>query len=107
MSERGVFCTEFIYCQDCLAAVRSIAGEYSGDVNRDGRVVFGRLSPPDSNGEVRVVELEMGPAISRLLCHDVRIAVLADGGSSAVFLVKAKGGVRMAEVVQEDAPSES
>lgn len=89
MSERGSFCTEYIYCQDCFAAVKSVMVEWK---SLDGvPIIAGKIIGLSSGEEIWSFPTDYGEDIAATICHDVRIAVLADSGASEIFLLKPGG----------------
>lgn len=100
MSERGSMVTEYISCAACLAAVREVlcgegeplpsdlirAYQIAGDVP----VVAARTKYP---APVLMFEELAGDDLVTRLCHPLRVAVLAEDGASAVFLIRPGVGV--------------
>jgi len=88
MSERGSWCTEYIYCDKCIEAVRKWLvvteatpnehGKYwSGEMIAPG-VFAGRIGDLAPGGELLTMEFEL---IDRLHpCHPIRVAVLGESG---------------------------
>lgn len=96
MSERSSFCTEWIYCSKCFDAAQKVFAEELSDEDPlfATGLIAGKISAPDSNGELRMFEFEIGPKLSEIICHRMRIAVMAEGGSSTVFIVEPGKGIR-------------
>ena len=93
MSERGSFVTEFIYCKRCFEACKDVLckkekhlwampliGAFS-----EQPMISGRIGDTYPGGELVRMEFELIPLLESRLCHQVRIAVLADNGESRVF----------------------
>jgi len=88
MSERGSFCTEYIYCDKCLEVVQSIlidndkflSSETIPTHSHEPRIVAGKIGGLFPGEELLDMECEYGPAIAARICHPLRIAVLAEKG---------------------------
>lgn len=91
MSERGTFITEFVYCKKCLDGIRKILigdGKYLksveiphwNDSNKPLPIIAGKIGGLYPGEELHTFEIEFIPQIKSLICHDIRIAVLAEQG---------------------------
>jgi hypothetical protein len=89
MSERGSFTTEYIYCDRCFNIVKKVL------LKRDKflcstiipswckqrlPIVAGKIGGLYAGEELNDMELEYIPELEKRLCHEVRIAVLAENG---------------------------
>lgn len=97
MSERGSFVTEYIYCPRCLEAAR---GVLCGEVDKFWAatqlpglhritplpIIAGRIGGSWPGEELSIFQEEIVPALSAVICHDMRIVVLAENGDE-VFRV--------------------
>lgn len=94
MSERGTYCTQYIHCNRCAAAVaKSMVGEpWEGAVASvaNGRAFMAHIRASHPGGEIEQVE-DVAGQISKLVCHPVRLMVLTDSGVSAVVTALANG----------------
>ena len=107
MSERGSFCTEYIYCGKCLDAVKSVLMAEppnkslaaflapSWEAGHTLPIISGKIGGTAPGDEIAFFEHEYGPAIAAKICHRVVIAILAENG--AAFAVIEPGMVRMVE----------
>jgi hypothetical protein len=95
VSERGTWVTEFIYCDRCVEAFRkfledSVCADDESkywSFRRLGEHAFaGRISGMFPGEELQLFEYDIVPKLKEMLCHSLRIAVLADGGSE-IFTV--------------------
>lgn len=91
MSDRGSFVTEYIYCDKCFDAVRKVLignEKYLQSVEiphwDKGRtplpIIAGKIGGLYSREELDTFRDRFIPAIEKLICHEVRIAVLAEDG---------------------------
>ena len=93
MSERGSFTTEYIYCKDCFEAVRKILEKddkylkgvqipmWSGnETGEELPIIAGKIGGLHSGEELETFEFELNQEIAKVICHPVRIAVLAESG---------------------------
>lgn len=94
MSERSAFVTEFIYCDDCCAAVRDVlvrqlGSEWVAPVWRY-RIVAGFLGGLAAGDDVETLDLEYEAraAIEEAICHPLRIVVVQDGQGHALLEFK-------------------
>lgn len=88
MSERGSFVTQYIYCNGCLAAAKSVllardkylcsAAIPSWQEGRELPIIAGKIGGIGPGDEMQDFELNTLPTLSERLCHPLRIAVLAD-----------------------------
>ena len=89
MSERGSFVTQYIYCDKCFAAVKSVLlgrdkylcstaipawSEHESELP----IVAGKIGGLYRGEELHTFEFEFVPNLEKLVCHPVRIAVLAE-----------------------------
>ena len=86
MSERGTYITEYFYCPKCL----QVAREHLTKTLHDDPVLlrftdgpFGALAGlvggMYSGEEIDVIKNEVVEPLESLLCHPIRITVVADG----------------------------
>lgn len=99
MSERGFFVTEYIGCPKCLAAARRvlITDTYHGKFYRafesgpvDGSplpIIAGKIGGMHIGEELEDFEECWAPALAKLICHPLRVAVLSDSGGERFFNV--------------------
>lgn len=91
MSERGSFVTEYIFCPKCLKAVKEILLCKSkwlcsqqidtwDSIRNPIPIVAGKVGGLYSNEELIDFSEIYIPALSKLICHPLRIAVLAENG---------------------------
>ena len=94
MSERGTFVTERIYCEKCLAAVKSVLcrppnkyllGMQLTFLRHDFPIIAGAIGGTSIGEELREFEEYLIPEIEEKICHKVRIAVLSDSAGERVF----------------------
>lgn len=105
MSERGSFVTEYIGCPACLAAVRQLLlvdhehnkffrAFESGPV--DGKplpIIAGKIGGLYFGEELVEFESYWAPELAKVICHPLRVAVLADHGESIFNVAPAAPGV--------------
>lgn len=102
MSNRGSFVTEYIYCNKCFQAAKTILlarekelcsvavphwnPEHEGP---EMPIIAGKLGHLWS--EAQLMEQELGPKLAKVICHPIRIAVLeescGDAPTSAITLL--------------------
>ena len=112
MSERGSFCTEYIYCDKCLDAVKSVLMAEppnkslaafltpSWETGHTLPIISGKIGGTAPGDEIAFFEHEYGPAIAAKICHPMMIAVLAENGSALVRLAPGVGAcaIRMEDI---------
>lgn len=95
MSERGTWITEHIYCAQCVERFQKFldesgcltdANKYWSYVKSSPWSFAGRISGLYAGEELHDWE-NMAEDLQKILCHNMRIAVLAENGSE-VFTVK-------------------
>ena len=99
MSERGSFVTEYIYCPKCFEAAKKILLDRvkylcsqtidswaPGDVCLP--IIAGKVGGGYSNEEFVTFETEYVPDLEAVLCHPLRIAVLADTVGERIYTVE-------------------
>lgn len=107
MSERGSFITEYIYCDKCFDAVKSVfekfkEGKYFnysqvlGYYNEPNHIysenlpiLAGKIGALFRRGELFTFRTEIIPDIAEKICHPLRIAVLAEVGEE-IFNINPK-----------------
>jgi len=91
MSDRGSFVTQFMYCRDCLKAAETVLATQQDQRLSGYRVpswqggdpmpiIAGKVAGDYVNEECVYFETDLIPRLSALVCHPVRVAVLAEGG---------------------------
>lgn len=90
MSERGAWCTEYIHCDKCRAGFRAFLKKTDATPLPDGKywsggeitagVFAGRIGGLYAKEELHTWEQELEPELSPLICHDLRVAVIAEDG---------------------------
>ena len=103
MSERGSFVTEYMYCNECFEAAKTVLLKFEKHLcsfaipswEGDGKelpIIAGKIGGLYKNEELNTFELELVPALEKVLCkgHGIRIAVLTDGGASKVVCANSK-----------------
>lgn len=97
MSERGSFTTQYIYCKKCLEAAKTvltIGDKYLHAVQipswKEGDdplpIISGKIGGMSSSEELLTFEYELAPELAKVICHPMRIAVLAEDGQE-IFTV--------------------
>ena len=101
MSERGSFITDFIYCEKCFEAIRKILlanGKFLQSVeiphwnNKKGAtlpIIAGKIGGSYPGDEIDTFACDFIPKIDKVICHDVRIAVLGESGEQ-IFRITPK-----------------
>jgi hypothetical protein len=96
MSERGSFITDFIYCEKCFERVSEILrgdGKFLKTVQvphwNEGYlpILAGKIGSSYPGGELEEFANDLIPKIKSVVCHPVRIAVLAENGE-CIFKVE-------------------
>lgn len=106
MSERGSFVTEYIYCDKCFAALkkllvsndkylcsRTISSWHSKpfmflfNKKEELPIIAGKVGGLYSGEELNTFEFELNPKIAKVICHPVRIAVLAESGEQIFHIL--------------------
>lgn len=98
MSERGSFVTEFIYCKECFEAAKRVllkdgkflrgvvVPSWTGCCDPHLPIIAGKIGGFYSGEELYDFEQEIVPELSASICHELRIAVLAEVGER-IFVV--------------------
>ena len=96
MSERGSFVTEYVYCDKCFEACKKVLCTTekflhcvvlpSWEKRKTLPIIAGKIGGLHQGHELEIMQFELKPKLDRLLCHPVRIAVLADSGKSKIFI---------------------
>lgn len=99
MSERGSFVTEYVYCKDCFAAARKhllkrekhhmaiVLPSWVG-FGEQLPIIAGKVGGLYQGGELHYFE-QIAEELAKDLCHQMRIAVLAEEGER-IFVVPAE-----------------
>jgi len=89
MSERGSFITEYMYCEKCFNAVKEILLSTGYNIHpivipwsssEHLPIIAGKIGGLYSGEELVHMEYDIVPKIEKKICHNVRIAVLAECG---------------------------
>jgi hypothetical protein len=103
MSERGSFCTEYIYCQLCFqAAKRALVKDskflkgievpmWTGGDEGNLPIVAGKIGGSYPDEELLIVESDIFPEMAQELCHNIRVVVLPDSGKTVIYDVHPDG----------------
>lgn len=100
MSERGSFCTEYIYCEKCLEAVKKVLlrnGKWLCSVqipSWEGKkdplpIIAGKIGGTYAGEELHDME-DLVEQLEPGLCHTVRISVMPDDGGFGGFNARPK-----------------
>lgn len=98
MSERGSFCTEYIYCSACFEALKDILIDdkkylcstvvHGGaDNSKFQPIIAGKIGALHPGGEVTDFMFDYGDKIAARICHSIRMVVLADNGGTEIFTI--------------------
>lgn len=98
MSERGSFVTQYIYCDECLNAAKSIlignekylCSSQIQSWTDEGKmlpIIAGKVGGLYEGEELHDFECDYIPRLEKVICHPLRVAVLADRGEQ-IFIVK-------------------
>lgn len=119
MSDRGSFCTEYIYCPKCFNAVKNVILKDQGDCfyckirnqrndfthysiksvfdTKNIQIVCGFISSTASGFEILAFKESIIPELKKVICHEVRIVVIAENGER-IFSIKPKGNILIKSV---------
>ena len=89
MSDRGSFVTQFIYCPKCAEAALKVLSECETATVHDGAIIAGHISGLYSGEEIDLMEFDILWKMEKVICHPVRVAVLAEKGER-IFNVEPK-----------------
>lgn len=89
MSERGVVCTEYIYCGECYSVCKEVLYRYGligvfPDTKPPIPIIAVRTHNTYSNQEVSMFELTIQPELEKVICHPVRLAIIGETGEILV-----------------------
>ncbi|KKQ03952.1 MAG: hypothetical protein US15_C0073G0007 [Candidatus Moranbacteria bacterium GW2011_GWF1_36_4] len=97
MSERGSFVTEYVYCAKCFEAIKPILLDDekflcsrilpSWEPGQLLPIIAGKIGGLYLGEELHTFDFELNEKISKVICHPIRIAVLAETGEQ-IFLIK-------------------
>lgn len=97
MSERGSFCTEYIYCSKCFEALKSYFSSRIGkylcgrpvasweDASLNLPIIAGKVGGLRFGEETSTFVYEIIPDLEQLICHQVRIAVIPESGNGEIL----------------------
>jgi hypothetical protein len=91
MSERGSFCTEYIYCKDCFEACKEVLLDNTKWLNslqiHELPIIAGKIGGMYSGEEFYDMENEYIPEIQALMKDDckIRICVHSDTSGSIIY----------------------
>lgn len=106
MSERGSFVTEYIYCNTCfIEAARVLLQKnkglcsttvptWTGDQN-PLPIIAGKLGDTYPGGELNTFEDDLAQRLARVLCHPLRVAVLAEKGEQMYRVIPGQEDVEL------------
>jgi len=111
MSERGSFVTEFIYCPQCLKALKEhlirnckyLKGiEIPAPTNGNYPIIAGKIGELYPQGEADFMEEKLTET-AKYICegHSARVVVITDSGPVVVFLVKRDCVDRVEELIAD------
>lgn len=103
MSERGSFVTEFIYCERCLSEIEKILCHHEkyfhgikiphwSEPEKALPIIAGKIGGLYPTEELHVFETLIMPKIAAVICHKLRIAVIADEGEEMFTIYPVKDG---------------
>lgn len=93
MSERGSFVTEYIYCDKCFAACKAVLlgrekylcstvvpawSEHETELP----IIAGKIGGLYGGEELHTFEFWLIPELGKVICHPVRLAVIAEQGQA-------------------------
>jgi len=99
MSERGTFVTNYIYCSKCYDVARKILeplcdrAELGFKIIAKPPIIVGEIGGLYPGEELDVFESEFLPELEKELCHEMRIAVLAETGERIFTIVPKINGL--------------
>ena len=112
MSQRGSFCTEYIYCSSCLVAAREVllaTDKFLCSVEipswQPGNVlpiIAGKIGGTYSEEEHVTMQFELREALEPKLCHPLRIAVHCDGAQSYLYVFDPDGAHEAVQLREDE-----
>lgn len=102
MSERGSFVTEYLHCDECLAAVKAVLlgkDKFLCSTVLPGwwgegaelPILAGKIGGLYAGEELSDFENDFVPKLEKTCCHPVRIAVLCESFGERIFTVNPNG----------------
>lgn len=114
MSERGSFVTEYVYCEKCFEAAKKVLLSRNKTIcstviphwNPEGEgpempIIAGKVGGSYSGQELFMFETEIVQDLSKVICHPMRVGVLAECGEQ-IFTVMPNCVKRDTSVVDEE-----
>lgn len=105
MSERGSFVTEYINCDKCFQEAKKVLLFRNKSIcstvipswvpgEEEMPIIAGKVGGIGNDsypgGEFVIFEEELTPILAAVICHPLRIAVLAESGGSKFLIVRPK-----------------
>lgn len=101
MSERGSFCTEYIYCYTCFNAFKDVLCQdekylkgvtiplWTGCEGKELPIVAGKIGGMWSGQEFHDMENEYIPLIQEKMCNDctIRLTVMSDCNGTIIYKI--------------------
>lgn len=102
MSQRGSFVTEYIYCDKCFAAAKTVLlGDdkylrgvtipaWTGCKDSELPIIAGKINDCYLGTELAEFTTEIIPKLEKVICHPLRIAVLAEDDETLFIITPEK-----------------
>ena len=95
MSDKGSFVTEYIYCEKCFEAAKSILIGQNKYLNsatvphwnpnsEELPIIAGKIGGLYEGEEIHTFESEFISKLEKVICHNIRIAILAETGEMII-----------------------
>ena len=105
MSERGSFCTEYMYCPECRKKMEKVlcTGKryLHGYAIADGTIIAGYLGSCGPGGDVAMIKYQTFNK-ENAPCHEIKVAIIPEGMPAEIFIVKPDGSVDDYEGPRDD-----
>ena len=95
MSERGSFVTEYIYCNECFEAAKKIllgrekylcSAIIPSWCDQTIPIIAGKVGGMYRGEEIDTFKKEYIPELEKIICHPMRIAILAEIGQEIITI---------------------
>ena len=101
MSEHGSFVTQYIHCEQCFEAAHTILLKQNKELCSSliwswqpavdpMPIIAGKVGGLGSGDELITFEFDLNEQLAKLICHPLRIAVLAETGERIFTVVPNK-----------------